>query len=55
MARYGAVLGFNPMPPLGLWPLYQHLGTKEVVMVLMLSMEKGRGGGRMQYRTARQS
>jgi len=55
MARYGAALGFSPMPPLGPWPLYQHLGLKEAMMVLMRSMEKGRGGGRVQYGTARKA
>ena len=55
MVCYGAALGFNPMPPLGPWLLYQHVGLKEAMMVLMRSMEKGRGGGRVQYGTARQS
>ena len=53
MARYGRALGLSPMPPLGPWPLYSHLGMKEAMMVLMRSMEKGRGGGRVKYGTAR--
>ena len=55
MTRYGEALGFKPLPKLGPWPLYQHLGMKEAMMVLMRSMEKGRGGKTVQYGTARQS
>ena len=54
MARYGLALGFNPMPPLGPWPLYSHLGMKEAMMVLMRSLEQGRNG-RVMYSTARQA
>ena len=53
MACYGAALGFNLMPSLGPWPLYQHLGTKEAMLVLIHSMRKGRGGDWVQYGTAR--
>ena len=53
MACYGAALGFNLMPSLGPWPLYQHLGTKEAILVLIHSMRKGRGGDWVQYGTAR--
>jgi hypothetical protein len=45
MARYGRMFQYPPMPVLGPWPLYTHLGMDEAVMVLMQSMEKGRGGG----------
>ena len=55
MTRYGEALGFDPLSRLGPWPLYQHLGMQEAVMVLMRSMEKGRGDKRVQYGTARQS
>ena len=54
MARYGEALGFDPMPPLGPWPLYSHLGMKEAMMVLMRSMEQGRNG-RVMYSTARRA
>ena len=53
MARYGLALGISPIPPLGPWPLYSHLGMKEAMMVLMRSMETGRGGARVKYGTAR--
>lgn len=53
MIKYGRVLGFNPMPPLGPWPLGIHHGMKEAILVLMRSMEKGRGGGTVKYATAR--
>ena len=55
MAHYGEVLGLNPMALLGLWPLYQHLGMEEAMMILMPSIEKGRGGDQVQYRTTRRS
>ncbi len=53
MARYGRMLNYKPMPPLGPWPLYAHLGMAQAVMLLLRSMEKGRGGGFVQYGTAR--
>jgi hypothetical protein len=46
MARYG------PMPVLGLWSLYNHLGMDAAIMVLMRSMEKGRAGAAVKYGTA---
>jgi hypothetical protein len=56
MIKYGSMLRFDPLPPLGPWPLYQHLGMAEAVMVLMRSMEKGRGAkSTVQYGTARKS
>jgi hypothetical protein len=55
MARYGRMFQYPPMPVLGPWPLYSHLGMDAAVMVLMQSMEKGRGGGTVKYGTARKS
>ena len=56
MATYGDALGYEPMPPLGPWPLYRHLGMSEAIMVLMRSMEKGRGDrATVQYSTARKA
>ena len=52
MAWYGVALGFEPMPPLGPWPLYLHLEMKEAMMTLMRSMEEGRCG-RIMYSMAR--
>ena len=52
MVRYGLALGFDPLPPLGPWPLHAHLGMREAMMVLMRSLEKGRNG-RVVYSTAR--
>lgn len=54
MIKYGKMLHFSPMPSLGPWPLYAHLGMKEAIMVLMRSQEKGKGSGTVKYATARQ-
>ena len=55
MARYGSMFQYPPMPVLGPWPLYTHLGMDAAVMVLMCSMEKGRGGALVKYGTARKA
>jgi hypothetical protein len=55
MACYGGMFQYPPMPVLGSWPLYTHLGIDAAVMVLMQSMEKGRGGGMVKYGTARKA
>jgi hypothetical protein len=55
MARYGRMFQYPTMPVLGPWPLYAHLGMDAAVMVLMRSMEKGRGGGMVKYGTARKA
>ena len=55
MARYGLMFRYPPMPVLGSWPLYTHLGMDAAVMVLMRSMEKGRGGATVKYDTARKA
>ena len=52
MARYGNMFEFPPMPVLGPWPLYNHLGMDAAIMVLMRSMEKGRAGATVKYGTA---
>ena len=43
------------MPVLGPWPLYTHLGMNAAVVVLIRSMEKGRGGALVKYGTARKA
>jgi hypothetical protein len=53
MSRYGDALGFLPMPPLGPYPLYQHCGMLEAIMLLMWSMEKGKKKATVQFSTAR--
>jgi len=55
MIKYGKALRFDPFPPLGPYPLYQHLGMLQAILVEMRSMEKGRGkdGERVKYGTAR--
>ena len=55
MARYGSMFQYPPVLVLGPWPLYTHLGMDAAVMVLMRSMEKGRGGASMKYGTARKA
>jgi len=55
MERYGDALGVDPFPPLGPFPLGQHLGMKEAVMVVMRSMEKGRKKATVQFGTARKA
>ena len=45
MAVYGDVLRYEPMSPLGLWPLRHHLGMVEAVIVLMRLMEKAEAIG----------
>ena len=44
MARYGQMFRYSPMPVLGPWPLYTHLGMDAALMVLLRSMEKGKAG-----------
>ncbi len=53
MARYGQMFRYSPMPVLGPWPLYTHLGMDAALMVLLQSMEKGKTGARVKYVTAR--
>jgi hypothetical protein len=55
MARYGRMFRYPPMPTLGPWPLYTHLGMDAAVMVLMRSLEKGKSNGTVKYGTARKA
>jgi len=55
MARYGGMFGYPPMPILGPWALYNHLGMNAAIMVLMCLMEKGRAGATVKYGTARKT
>jgi len=55
MARYGEMFGYPPMPILGPWALFNHLGMDAAIMVLMRLMEKGRAGATVKYGTARKA
>jgi len=56
MLKYGHLLDVEPFPALGPWPLYQHLGMLQAIMVMMHSRENGRGDKKyMQYATARKA
>jgi hypothetical protein len=55
MARYGAMLGYSPMPILGPWALYTHLGMDAAIMVLKRSMEKGKAGATVKYGMAKKA
>jgi hypothetical protein len=55
MARYGQMFRYSPMPVLGPWPLYSHLGMDAALMVLLRSMEKGKTGATVKYGTARKA
>ena len=54
MQRYGAALGFTPMPPLGPFKLGQHNGMLQAILIEMRVMEKGRKNNEtVQFGTAR--
>jgi hypothetical protein len=53
MSRYALALGVDPFPALGPFPLGEHLGMKEAVMIVMRAMEPGRKGDTVQFGTAR--
>ena len=55
MARYGQMFRYSPMPVLGPWPLYSHLGMDAALMVLLRSIEKGKTGATIKYGTARKA
>lgn len=55
MAKYGQMFRYSPMPVLGPWPLYTHLGMDAALMVLLRSMEKGKAGATVKYGTARKA
>jgi hypothetical protein len=49
MVQYRRIFGYPPMPVLGPWVLYNHLGMDAVIMVLMHSVEKGKAGATVKY------
>eukprot|EP00804_Cyclotella_cryptica_P005639 CCRYP_000018-RA/>CCRYP_000018-RA protein AED:0.39 eAED:0.53 QI:0/0/0/1/0/0/4/0/368 len=51
--RYGDGLGFAPLPTLGTFPLGQHGGMLEAILLLMRSTEKRKKGATVQFATAR--
>ena len=53
MLRYGESMGFQPLPPLGPFPLGEHLGMMQALMLEARSMEKGWKNETVQYGTAR--
>jgi hypothetical protein len=55
MSQYGRMFRYPPMPVLGPWLLYAHLGLDAALMVLMRSMEKGKTGATVKYGTARKA
>ena len=55
MVKYAKSLDIDPFPRLGPFPLGNHLGMKEAMMVVMRAMERGNKGTTVQYRTARQA
>jgi hypothetical protein len=53
MSRYAEALDVDPFPALGPFPLGEHLGMKEALMIVMRAMEPGRKGTLVQFGTAR--
>ena len=55
IVKYANMLGMqNPLPQLDLFPLGHHLGMLQAIMVIMRSMEPGRGkNGKVKYETFR--
>ena len=54
--KYAGELGAtNPLPRLGPFPLYHHLGMLQAIMVVRRSMEPGVKNDTVQYSTARQA
>lgn len=54
MARYGAALGFTPMPPSGPFQLGSHYGMMQAIMLEMrVPWRKAAKGGRVQFGTTR--
>ena len=46
-------MGFDPFPPLGPYPLGEHLGMMQATMMEMRGLDKGRKGGNVQFGSAR--
>jgi hypothetical protein len=55
ITRYGQMFRYSPMPVLGPWPLYTHLGMDTALMVLLRSLEKGKTSATVKYGTARKA
>ena len=53
MAKYARALGIDPFPEMGPFPLGDHLGMKEAMMIIMRSMEPGAKNATVQFGTAR--
>ena len=53
MSRYALALGVDPFPKLGPFPLGDHLGMREAMMIVMRSMERGTKNATVQFGTAR--
>ena len=56
IVKYAKMLGMqNPLPRLGPFPVGHHLGMLQAIMVIMRSMEPGRGKtGKVKYGTSRE-
>ena len=57
IVKYAKMLGMqNPLPRLGPFPVGHHLGMLQAIMVIMRSMEPGRGKtGKVKYGTSRKT
>ncbi len=55
MSRYGRMFRYPPMPVLGPWPLYAHLGMDAALMVLMGLIEKGKTRATVKYGMVRKA
>ena len=55
MVRCALALGFDPFLGLGPFPMGTHLGTKEAIMVVMRSMERGSTKSPVEWGTARKA
>eukprot|EP00804_Cyclotella_cryptica_P003479 CCRYP_002110-RA/>CCRYP_002110-RA protein AED:0.51 eAED:0.17 QI:0/0/0/1/0/0/5/0/1273 len=53
MRRMGRAMGFDPFPPLGPYPLGEHLGMMQATMMEMRGLDKGRKGGNVKFGSAR--
>ena len=53
MKRMARAMGFDPFPPLGPYPLGEHLGMMQATLMEMRGLDKGQKGGTVQFGTAR--
>eukprot|EP00804_Cyclotella_cryptica_P022727 CCRYP_012512-RA/>CCRYP_012512-RA protein AED:0.45 eAED:0.45 QI:0/0/0/1/0/0/2/0/209 len=51
--RMARAMGFDPFPPLGPYPLGEHLGMMQATLMEMRGLDKGQKGGTVQFGTAR--